>query len=117
MTKSEICLRAYHLIQKGWAKDVCATTVSGDKTYITDPAAASFCLYGALTRAVRGPMTAGFSPPYDQCPEVDWTESFLSSAFSLKTGVVGFNDLAGRTKTEVLELLAVGGWLASELGV
>lgn len=82
------------LAQKGWTQGTGARNAKGVTLHCISPEATTFCSIGALDRArfdLRAPMEANAK-----------AESILESCIPGKFRITTWNDIRGRTKTQVL---------------
>ena len=93
--------RARKLIDTGWCQDGFAINEDGRVVSIHDKSAIKFCLVGALQRVCEeGPGS------FPRHLNTDFLKVCERLEFLLPNGsLCGFNDVDGRTKEEVLELI------------
>ena len=95
MTTKEILIQARGLVEQGWTQGAFARDVDNNPINALDTDACSWCVKGAM-RCVIGYT---ISEAIDICEKLLYKS--ISSQFS---SVSQFNDYAGTTKSDVIEL-------------
>lgn len=102
---------ARYLIQRGWCRGTPARDAMGQPTDVTQPDAVSFCLEGALWRAMEdlGMMATRLNPNFH--PTMREVRRFLRQHLPYQIPLWIWNDQRERTQEDVLRLLdrAIGG--------
>ncbi len=83
------------LLEKGWTQEASARDADGEPLLSTDTRACSFCILGAVWRAVAG---------HDNPMESRLVYA-LRNAIGEDAKLVAYNDTPGRTQDEILALV------------